>query len=212
MSQKLLNCIRTLSPTLLARRHPVFVTQKANKLIIYEHHRKGEYDTEVETTTKEKLKKGYEIIKQGIPEFKDEVKEFLEADLFFCASHGDYEYFAKFNGTKSLNNWVVTTDSDFRHGRSKAAFDITANNKAVFHGHLDPWVPKDGRQKKSGYINLRSPFNYVSICSLTLLSHYFWVAVFIRNFFWSVVYRLFFSGTEIGPSESKFFCLRIVLF
>ena len=162
MTQNLVKCLRTLKPALLAQRHEVFVTQKASKLIVYEGSRKAGYDTEIETTAREKIKKGFKVIKEGIPEFKEEVKEALESDLFFFSVHGDYEYACKFNGAKSLENWIVTVDSDHGEGRSKASFNVTSNNKAVFHGYLDPWVPKDGQQKMSGYVNLRSPFKYVS--------------------------------------------------
>ena len=163
MSQNLVKCLRTLNPALLAQRHQVFVTQKATKMIVYNTTRKGIDDTEIEVPMTERIKKGFQIIKEGIPEYKDEWKEKLESDLFFFGVHGDYEYVSKFNGANSLEDWIVTADSDLGRGRSKASFGVTSNNKAVFHGYLDPWVPQDGQQKQSGFVNLRSPFKYVSI-------------------------------------------------
>lgn len=159
MSQNLFRCLRNLSPALLTQRHPVFVTQKATKLIVYERDPKGECDTEIETTAAERVKKGYEIISKGFPEFREEMKDYLACDHFFFACHGDYEYFWKVNGAQSLEDWVVTADKDHKHGNSTAFFDLTPNNKAMFHGYLDPTVPKTGAQRKAGYVNLRAPFN-----------------------------------------------------
>lgn len=162
MSQNLVKYFKTLNPALLAQRHQVFVTQKATKLIVHNTTRKGDDETEIDIRVTERIKKGFQIIKEGIPEYKDEVKEKLESDLYFFALHGDYEYVSKFNGVNSLEDWVVTADSDLGRGRSKASFGVTSNNKAVFHGYLDPWVPQDGQQKQSGFVNLRSPFKYKS--------------------------------------------------
>lgn len=159
MSQNLLKSLKTLSPVLLAQRHPVFVTQKATKLIVYERDKKGDCDTEIETTHTEQIKKGFQIIRKGIPQFKNEVMDFMACDHFFFALHGDYEYFWKFNGKESLEDWVVTSDQNLKKGYSRAALDVTPNNKAVFHGEIDTRVPKDGMQKKAGFVNLRSPFN-----------------------------------------------------
>ena len=163
MSLNLVKCFRTLNPALLAQRHQVFVTQRATKLIVYNPTRKGEDETEIEVPFTEKVKKGFQIIKEGIPEFKNEWKEGFEADRFFFADHGDYEYVCKFDGATNLEDWVVTADRDLGRGRSTASFFVNSNNKAVFHGYLDPWVPQDGQQKQSGFVNLRSPFKYVSI-------------------------------------------------
>ena len=164
MSQNLLRCLKTLNPKFLVKHHQVFVAQKATHMKWYQKDKKSGYETEIETSNKELFKEGYQILKEGIPEYMQEVKEQFACDGFYLSEHGDYEYFWKFNGAESIKNWVTTTDSDNHEGRSRASFDITSHNRAVFHGYLDPYVPKTGAITKSGYVNIRSPPNYVSIC------------------------------------------------
>ena len=162
MSQVLLRCLKNLNPRLLANCHQVFINQKATRLILYVKDKKGGYKTEIKKDNKELVKLGYEAIKKGIPEFKEEIVESFKGDALYPGCHGDYEIFWKFDGAESLKNWVVTADSDHNEGYSKASLDITPNNKAVFHGYLDPTVPKDGVIKKTGFVNVKSPRKYVS--------------------------------------------------
>ncbi|KZC06352.1 PREDICTED: complex I intermediate-associated protein 30, mitochondrial [Dufourea novaeangliae] len=63
----------------------------------------------------------------------------------------------KFDGTeKCRDQWIVTCDSDYNEGYSKAKLDFTAYGTGLFHGSLSPRVPKDGVIGKAGYCNVTS--------------------------------------------------------
>lgn len=104
---------------------------------------------------------GLEIIKKGIPQYKEEWMERLYVDRDIFPEHGDFEYFHRFNGNDSIKNWLVTTDQDTDQGKSTASLTTTSTGTAVFKGYLNTDVPKDGITKRAGYCNIRSPFNKV---------------------------------------------------
>ncbi|XP_045187117.2 complex I intermediate-associated protein 30, mitochondrial-like [Mercenaria mercenaria] len=102
---------------------------------------------------------GLEIIKAGIPQYKQEWLEKFYSDLPVGAEHGDFEYFQRFNGKDSLKDWLVSTDQDTDQGKSSATFTASPAGSALFQGYINTDVPKDGITKRAGYCNLRSPYN-----------------------------------------------------
>ena len=117
--------------------------------------------TEEDMTTGELIDEGLRVIREGIPKFKEEMKNKIKCDQMYLGDHGDYEYVAEFNGKNSLKDWVVSSDKDSNEGNSKAFLTVSQSNKALFHGYLNTDKPNDGRSKRMGYCNLRSPHNKV---------------------------------------------------
>lgn len=126
--------------------------------------RQAGYNHKVKRPIKEHLTDGFKILKKDTSLFKKNKLEQLEGDTIFQEhrEHGDYHYFWKFNGSDSLEDWIVTCDRDNLEGYSKAKLSLSKNNKALFQGYLSQKLPKDGIIKNTGYINLRSPRKYVS--------------------------------------------------
>ncbi|XP_076283624.1 complex I intermediate-associated protein 30 isoform X2 [Lasioglossum baleicum] len=65
------------------------------------------------------------------------------------------EILFKFDGTEDCRNkWKVTCDSDYNEGFSTAKLDFTLSGTGLFHGELNPRLPKDGTIGKAGYCNI----------------------------------------------------------
>ena len=94
--------------------------------------------------------------------YKEEIKTKYRMDSIIPREPGDYEVPWKFDTKEKIEEWVVTADSDHNEGYSRAEFELGRNKTGIFHGYTDITVPKDGKTKVSGYVNIRSPRNYVS--------------------------------------------------
>lgn len=113
-------------------------------------------------TLLEEISDGLEIIKKGIPQYKQEWIEKFYVDTDFFPEHGDFEYFQRFTGNESLKGWMLSTDQDTDQGKSTATLTTTSSGTALFKGYLNTDVPKDGITKRAGYCNIRSPYNKIS--------------------------------------------------
>lgn len=134
----------------------------------YEPNKSDLVDMEEEDlTTAELIDEGLRVIREGVPLFKEEIKNKFKCDQMFLGEHGDYEYLAEFRGKDSLKDWIVSCDKDSREGKSTASLTVSNTNKALFHGYLNTDKPKEGRVKMTGYCNLRSPHNKKSFERVT---------------------------------------------
>jgi len=107
---------------------------------------------------------GVKMVGGEMSKFKEEVICKFRCSSLVGVQHGDYEVVWKFDNEEMINSWNVTTDKDNNEGQSTAELVMTPNRHALFRGHLDTRVPKDGIIKRTGYCNIRSPPNFV--CSL----------------------------------------------
>lgn len=76
---------------------------------------------------------------------------------------GEVDMLWQFGDPKLLDNWVVTADSDHNEGFSSCELVTSPVGKVVFRGNLCTRVPKDGKNKNSGYCNIRSKRVRVSV-------------------------------------------------
>ncbi|XP_006616637.2 complex I intermediate-associated protein 30, mitochondrial [Apis dorsata] len=61
----------------------------------------------------------------------------------------------KFDGSqKSLDQWIVNSDSDYGHGYSSAKLELSSHGYGIFHGILNTTPVKDGETTDSGYCNI----------------------------------------------------------
>lgn len=61
----------------------------------------------------------------------------------------------KFDGSqKSLDQWIVNSDSDYKHGYSNAKLELSSHGYGIFHGTLNTTPVKDGKTTDSGYCNI----------------------------------------------------------
>lgn len=137
----------------------VHTTSKNQVPSAYEMSRKGDtkYDKEDKTSTIEYIKKGSKLF---IPETKKllhEVKEYFSQDnMAHCfPQDGVTDKYFSFNGPESLNDWIVSADSDFEEGYSTANLSITPTGTGLFSGNLCLRLPKTGNQSLAGYTNLK---------------------------------------------------------
>lgn len=61
-----------------------------------------------------------------------------------------------FRDQKDLDKWVTTSDRYHSEGASECQLSINKTGRGLFSGTLCTDVLKDGRQKRSGYCNMRS--------------------------------------------------------
>ena len=109
------------------------------------------------------LKENVLKIRPELQKYGEELKEKFRCDSVYMQEAGDYEVFWKFDNTETIDSWIVTTDSDHREGQSQADFALSRNKTGIFQGNLNTTPPKDGIIKQSGYCNIRSPANFVSM-------------------------------------------------
>ena len=98
--------------------------------------------------------------RQLLPESKklfNEIKEHFAQDNYkmYAVPDGAIDKFFDFRGPESLDEWVVTTDSDNDGGFSTANLSISPFGHGTFTGNLSNRVPKTGIVKNAGYVNLR---------------------------------------------------------
>lgn len=122
-----------------------------------------------EGTLLEEISDGLEIIKRDIPKFKQECIDKLKCDINVNVNHGDFEYFERFNTPESINEWVVSADSDSDQGKSLAYMTHTDRNTSIFYGNICQEVPKDGVTERAGFCSMRSPLN--TVCIIFIFVH-----------------------------------------
>lgn len=67
-----------------------------------------------------------------------------------------------FQDQKDLNFWVTTSDRDHSEGSSECQLSINKAGRGLFSGTLCTNIPKDGKQRRAGYCNMRSTHARVS--------------------------------------------------
>ncbi|XP_064623044.1 complex I intermediate-associated protein 30, mitochondrial-like [Lineus longissimus] len=139
---------------LLCPGKPVYVPSASS---FWEPDKKGGYETEIKRPVKKMVKDGLGELAKEIKLFGVEMKDKFELDQIYFVHHMDYAYFAKFDNQERINSWVVSCDKDHNEGKSEADFVLSKDNNGLFHGRINTEVPKDGKIKKAGYVNMRSP-------------------------------------------------------
>jgi NADH dehydrogenase [ubiquinone] 1 alpha subcomplex assembly factor 1 len=76
--------------------------------------------------------------------------------------HGDCEILYKFNNKETIDKWLTSTDSGYALGQSKAKFNLTQHNTALFSGNLTTKInnPENSKSQYSGYVNVHSLKQY----------------------------------------------------
>ncbi|XP_011496623.1 PREDICTED: probable complex I intermediate-associated protein 30, mitochondrial [Ceratosolen solmsi marchali] len=97
------------------------------------------------------------LYKEGIKEtIQNYIKDTIRGPQYFIYDH-EVNVEWRFTGDKvELNNWIVSSDKDFNMGYSTAQLEYTPESKGIFHGFLDMKLPADGKQKNTGFCNLRT--------------------------------------------------------
>ncbi|XP_076657200.1 complex I intermediate-associated protein 30 [Halictus rubicundus] len=100
-------------------------------------------------------------LKAGCRDIKGELSLFLtEMRDLFRIHHTEIlpdakEILWKFDGTEDCRNkWILSCDSDYNQGFSTAKLDFTLTGTGLFHGELNPRLPKDGTIGRAGYCNI----------------------------------------------------------
>ncbi|XP_063992078.1 complex I intermediate-associated protein 30, mitochondrial [Diachasmimorpha longicaudata] len=105
----------------------------------------------------QRIYKGYFQLLEECKKLKAEIKSHLLVDPEMIIYPGEVDVQWKFRGDpKILDQWVVTCDSDFNHGYSKAALSLSPTGAGLFSGIVDTRVPQDGKLHRAGYCNVKS--------------------------------------------------------
>ncbi|XP_059053324.1 complex I intermediate-associated protein 30, mitochondrial [Achroia grisella] len=132
------------------------VQNTPKRLLFWENERKGGYNTAEKVSILDHLKNGFKELNYELILFKQELKELVETDPLLVARPGETDLIWCFNDQNVLDKFVTTSDSDHNEGYSQCSLNMSSAGRALFHGHLDLRVPKDGRIKKAGYCAMRS--------------------------------------------------------
>jgi len=153
--------VRTLPLWQCAVRRKLSLSARA--LVFYEADKSGGIRKPDEYSAYQHWRDGVKLVGGEVSKFKEEVVCRFRCGNVLGVQHGDYEMVWKFDNEEMINSWNVTTDKDNNEGQSTAELVMTPNRHALFQGHLDTRVPKDGTIKRTGYCNIRSPPNFVCI-------------------------------------------------
>ncbi|XP_011306536.1 probable complex I intermediate-associated protein 30, mitochondrial [Fopius arisanus] len=105
----------------------------------------------------QRIYKGYFQFIEECKKLGEEIKDSLHVDPTLLVYPEEVDVQWKFNGDpKILDKWIVTCDSDYNHGFSKATLELSSTGAGVFSGRLDTRVPKDGILNLAGFCNIRS--------------------------------------------------------
>ncbi|XP_026677469.1 complex I intermediate-associated protein 30, mitochondrial [Diaphorina citri] len=153
------HCSRLFSP-LVQLIHHVHTSPQLS-VTFYEKDPKygyGKFDPNKKLTIKEKIhmyKEGIQDLKSEVKMWKDEVQDKLYMDPVGDVYPNETKVIWKFNES-TLDDWIVTTDSDHNEGLSKASLAVSTLGHGMFSGTLNTHVPQDGVMKRSGYCNIKS--------------------------------------------------------
>ncbi|PBC33826.1 complex I intermediate-associated protein 30, mitochondrial [Apis cerana] len=93
--------------------------------------------------------------------YKDECKLFIREALQNYSIYprkfieNEIDIVWKFDGSqKSLDQWIVNSDSDYKYGYSSAKLELSSHGYGIFHGILNTTPVKDGITTDSGYCNI----------------------------------------------------------
>ncbi|KAG5318966.1 CIA30 protein, partial [Pseudoatta argentina] len=104
-----------------------------------------------------KIREGYRQFKEEFGILMEEVKEKLRMDPIFTYRQNEVDVVWRFKGDlKSLNQWVITCDSDYNEGFSTVKLEMSSIGTGIFSGTINTRLPKDGRIKYAGYCNMTS--------------------------------------------------------
>lgn len=152
--------MNTLCKTLLATitsQKRCFRTSACLKEYFWEKDDKGGYDTKIPPLPfRQRMRHGLVELKKEIALWKSEVKEKFEGDPLLVYRPGEVDIAWKFEGDKSLEKWIVTSDKDHNEGFSHCELTTSKTGKALFSGEIVARTPIDGRVKRSGYCNIKS--------------------------------------------------------
>ncbi|KAJ1529303.1 hypothetical protein ONE63_006098 [Megalurothrips usitatus] len=156
---KNLSCVAVNQRYNVTTKRSFHISTKRKGLSFWEPNKRGtsEYDKEDTTSDLEHFKRGSKML---IPETKKwfrEMKDYFSQDLPAHLTPNDHvtdKYFS-FNGPDSLENWVVSTDSDWNGGFTTGNISISPSGTGVFSGNLCTQVPKSGTLENAGFANLR---------------------------------------------------------
>lgn len=72
--------------------------------------------------------------------------------------HGEFDFLFKFNTKEDIDRWIVSTDSGYKIGKTKASLNLTQNNTGLFSGYLSNEYDKPEKTKANltGYANISS--------------------------------------------------------
>ncbi|KYN08724.1 PREDICTED: complex I intermediate-associated protein 30, mitochondrial [Cyphomyrmex costatus] len=104
-----------------------------------------------------KIRQGYQYFKEEFGILMEELKERFRMDPIFIYRQNEVDVIWRFKGDpKSLEQWVITCDSDHNEGFSKVKLEMSSTGTGVFSGTLSSRLPKDGKIKYAGYCNMTS--------------------------------------------------------
>lgn len=136
----------------------------SNLASVMEFDKKGGYPKIYDRSPKEskqslvqKVVNGFKIFRNELKLLFNEVRENLSPDSLWPVEGGDSKIIWRFNESpEACHKWVVTSDSDYNQGYSKATFEPSPHGTAIFSGTLNTTRPRDGRTKRAGYCNITS--------------------------------------------------------
>ncbi|XP_076234134.1 complex I intermediate-associated protein 30 [Calliopsis andreniformis] len=101
-----------------------------------------------------RLREGWKNVKEEFSLLAHEIRDGYTLHKSVVIPNEDVVVW-KFDGTeKSLDQWIVTCDSDYNEGFSTAKLDLSPRGTGIFHGTLSTRTPKDGKIDKSGFCNI----------------------------------------------------------
>ncbi|XP_012542034.1 complex I intermediate-associated protein 30, mitochondrial [Monomorium pharaonis] len=104
-----------------------------------------------------RIREGYRQFKEEFGILMEEVKEQLRMDPIIIYRPNEIDVVWRFRGNpKALDQWVTTCDSDYNEGFSTAKLELSSTGTGVFYGTLNNRLPKDGKIKYAGYVNINS--------------------------------------------------------
>jgi len=124
---------------------------------LWERDKRSGYQTKLkEPSKKDMVKEGLKDLKEEIRLWRNEMKEKLESDPVLVFRPGETDIAFQFKTPESLDNWIVTADSDHKEGKSTAKLELSAAGAGLFHGNVCAEHVKDGIIKRTGYANIKS--------------------------------------------------------
>ncbi|GAB1865759.1 Probable complex I intermediate-associated protein 30, mitochondrial [Camponotus japonicus] len=134
----------------------------ANLSSFYESDRKSGYKIVYDRAPPEqnlsiigRLREGCRQFKEEFGIWLEEMREHLKMDPTLIYRTNEVDVVWRFNrDPKSLDQWVITCDSDYEEGFSTATLELSPIGTGIFSGTLSTRLPKDGRIKNAGFCNI----------------------------------------------------------